>query len=181
MHKVRFTFTNTKKKLFSTEYRVVLSLIGPSLTGKSQLIINWLKTTTFQPRSKFWQILRLSINIPSHFNILCKKKEDCKSRICSKFKFEIIHSLGNNGKKYSFDNLGDKIFNWKAFIDSASTRRYRRFNTIYIKEKFFNPSKLGRDLELKSTPTVFFRTHPWCDASQFTLNTIRIRVKPSWP
>ena len=35
--------------LISTKNRVFISLVGPSETGKSQLIYNWLKIGTFQP------------------------------------------------------------------------------------------------------------------------------------
>ena len=38
-------------KLISTKNRVFISLIGPSETGKSQLIYSWLKIGTFQPKS----------------------------------------------------------------------------------------------------------------------------------
>ena len=31
-------------------FRVFISLVGPSETGKSQLIYNWLKPGTFQPK-----------------------------------------------------------------------------------------------------------------------------------
>ena len=37
-------------KLISTKIRVFISLVGPSETGKSQLIYNWLKFGTFQPK-----------------------------------------------------------------------------------------------------------------------------------
>ena len=36
--------------LISTKNRVLLSLVGPSETGKLQLIYNWLKVGTFQPK-----------------------------------------------------------------------------------------------------------------------------------
>ena len=36
-------------KLFSTKKRVFVSLVGPSETGKSQLINNWLKNGSFEP------------------------------------------------------------------------------------------------------------------------------------
>ena len=43
------------KKLISTKNRFFISLVGPSETGKSQLIYNWLKTGTFQPKfDKFY-------------------------------------------------------------------------------------------------------------------------------
>ena len=37
-------------KLISTKNRVLISLVGPSEAGKSQLIYNWLKIGTFQPK-----------------------------------------------------------------------------------------------------------------------------------
>ena len=37
-------------KLHSTKNRIFISLVGPSETGKSQLIYNWLKIGTFQPK-----------------------------------------------------------------------------------------------------------------------------------
>ena len=58
-------------KLISTKNRVFISLVGPSETGKSQLIYNWLKIGTFQP--KFDKIY-FFINIPNLLTMLCKKK-----------------------------------------------------------------------------------------------------------
>ena len=37
-------------KLISTKIRGFISLIGPSETGKTQPIYNWLKIGTFQPK-----------------------------------------------------------------------------------------------------------------------------------
>ena len=37
-------------KVISTKNRVFISLVGPSETGKSQLIYNWQKIGTFQPK-----------------------------------------------------------------------------------------------------------------------------------
>ena len=36
-------------KLIATKNRVFISLVGPSETGKSQLLYNWLKIGTIQP------------------------------------------------------------------------------------------------------------------------------------
>ena len=46
---IHFTLTKIMNKLISTKNRVFISLVGPSETGKSQLIYNWLKIGTFQP------------------------------------------------------------------------------------------------------------------------------------
>ena len=37
-------------ELISTKNRVFISLVGPSENGKSQLIYNWKKIGTFQPK-----------------------------------------------------------------------------------------------------------------------------------
>ena len=37
-------------KLISTKNRICISLVGPSETGKSQFIYNWLKIGTFQTK-----------------------------------------------------------------------------------------------------------------------------------
>ena len=47
---IHFTLTKAMNNLISTKNRVFISLVGPSETGKSQLIYNWLKIGTFQAK-----------------------------------------------------------------------------------------------------------------------------------
>ena len=56
-------------KLFFTEHRVFISLVGPSETGKPQLIYNWLKIGTFQPK-----LDKIYFFAPNLFTMLCKRK-----------------------------------------------------------------------------------------------------------
>ena len=58
-------------KLISTKHRVFFSLVGPSETGKSQFIYNWLKIGTFQPK---FDKISFFINISNILTMLCKKK-----------------------------------------------------------------------------------------------------------
>ena len=58
-------------KLISTKNRVFTSLVGPSETGKLQLIYNWLKILTFQPK---FDKTYFFINILNLFTMLCQKK-----------------------------------------------------------------------------------------------------------
>ena len=67
-----FYLTKIMNKLISTKNRVFISLVGPSETGKSQLIYNWLKIGTFQP--KFDKKILFFINIPNLSTMLCKRK-----------------------------------------------------------------------------------------------------------
>ena len=58
-------------KLNSTKNGIFISLVGPSETGRSQPIYNWLKNGTFQP--KFDKIC-FFINIFRRFMMLFKKR-----------------------------------------------------------------------------------------------------------
>ena len=53
------------KKIMSSNERICISLVGPSGSGKSHLIFDWLKIGTFQPAlNKFFliHIINLFIN-----------------------------------------------------------------------------------------------------------------------
>ena len=73
---------------------------------------------------------------------------------------DVIDSWKNNGIKYLliFDDSCDKICNSKAFVDTATAGRHRGLSTIYIKHNLFHHSKLGRDVELKNTHIVLFKS-----------------------
>ena len=74
--------------------------------------------------------------------------------------FEFIDSLKNNGTKYLliFDDSCEEICNSKAFVDIAIAGRHRGLSTIYIKHNLFHQSKLGRDVELRNTHIVLFKS-----------------------
>ena len=63
-------------KVTATKNRVFNSLVGPSETGKSQPLYNWLKNGTFQ--QKFDKIY-FFINILNLFMLLCRKKSKISS------------------------------------------------------------------------------------------------------
>ena len=83
-------------KLISTKNRVFISLVGPSETGKTQLIYNWLKIGTFQP--KFDKIYFFY----QHLQPLCDfmQKEIENLEFVRGVSFEFIDSLKNSGTKY---------------------------------------------------------------------------------
>ena len=143
-------------KLISTKYRVSISLVGPSETGKSQLIYNWLKIGTFQP--KFDKIYFFY----QHSQPLCDvmQMETENLEFVQGVNFEFIDSLKNNGSKYLliFDDSCEKICISKAFVYNATAGRHRGLSTIYIKHNLFHQSKLGRDLELQNTHIVLFKS-----------------------
>ena len=74
--------------------------------------------------------------------------------------FEYIDSLKNNGTNYLliFDDSCEEICNSKAFVDIATAGRHRGLSTIYIKHNPFHQSNLGRDVVLKNTHIVLFKS-----------------------
>ena len=143
-------------KLISTKNRVFISLVGPSETGKSQLIYNWLKIGTFQP--KYDKIYFFYQHSQPLYDVMQKEIETLE--FVQGVNFELIDSLKNNGTKYLliFDDSCEEICNSKAFVDIAIARRHRGLSTIYVKHNVFHQSKLGRDVELQNTHIVLFKS-----------------------
>ena len=59
-------------EIISTKEQIFISLVGPSGSGKSHLIFDWLKIGTFQPA--FDKIFFIFINIINLFIVKCKEK-----------------------------------------------------------------------------------------------------------
>ena len=81
-------------KLISTKNRVFISLVGPSETGRSQLIYNWLKIGTFQ--AKFDKIYFFNQHCQPLYNVMQKEIKNLEFVQGVNFEFE----LKNNGTKY---------------------------------------------------------------------------------
>ena len=145
------------EQVISTKNRVLISLVGPSETGKSQLIYNWLKIGTFQP--KFDKIYFFNQHSQPLYDVMQKEIIE-NLEFVRGVNFEFIDSLKNNGTKYLliFDDSCEEICNSKAFVDVATAGRHRGLSTIYIKHNLFHQSKLGRDVELQSTHIVLFKS-----------------------
>ena len=142
-------------KLSSTKNRISIFLVGPSDSGKTYLIHEWLKIETFLLKfDKFF----FSINTLNHYMMSCKKID--KLEFVQGVHFEFINSLKNNGTKYLliFDDSCAEICNSKEFVDIATAGRHRGFSTMYIKHNLFHQSKLGSDVELQNTHIVLFKS-----------------------
>ena len=141
-------------KLISTKYRVFISLVGPSETGKLQLIYNWLNIVTFQ--SKFGKIYSFNQHSQPLYDVMQKEIE--KPEFVQGVNFEFIDSIKNNGTNYLFifDDSCEEICNSKTLVDIAIAGRHLGLSTIYIKHNLFHQSKLGRDGELQNTHISLF-------------------------
>ena len=108
--------------LNSTKNRVLISLVGPSETGKLTPIYNWLKIGTFQP--KFDKIYVFYQHSQPLYDVMQKENENLE--FVQGVNFEFIDSLKNNGTNYLliFDNSCEEICNSKAFVDNATAGRH---------------------------------------------------------
>ena len=82
-------------KLISTKNRVFISLVGPSETGKSQVIYNWLKIGSFQP--KFDKIHLFYQHSQPLYDVMQKEIDNFES--VRGVNFEFTDSLKNSGTK----------------------------------------------------------------------------------
>ena len=85
-------------KLISTKNRVFISLVGPSETGKLQLVYNSLKIGTFQ--LKFHKTYFFHQHSQPLHDVMQKEIENLE--FARGVKFEFIGLLKNNGTKYLF-------------------------------------------------------------------------------
>ena len=143
-------------KLISTKNWIFISLVGPSETGKSQLIDNWLKIGTFQP--KFDKLYFFYQHSQPFYDVMQKEIENLE--FVRGVNFDFIDSYKNNGTKYLlfFDDSCKNICNSKAFVDIATARRHRGLSKIYIKHNLSHQSKLGRDVQLQNTQIVLLES-----------------------
>ena len=80
-------------KLISTKNRIFISLVGPSVSGKTYLIHEWLKVGTFQPKL---DIIYFSYQHPQPLFDVMQREID-KLEFVQGIHFEFINSLKNNG------------------------------------------------------------------------------------
>ena len=137
--RIHFTFTKIMNKLISTKTRVFISLVGPSETGKSQLIYSWLKIGTFQPN--FDEVYFFYQRSQPLYDVMLKEIESIE--FVQGVNFEFFDSLKNKGTKYLliFDNSCDENCNSHAFVDIATAGRSRSLSTFYIKPNLFTRAK----------------------------------------
>ena len=125
-----------------------MSMVGPSESGKTELIYEWLSNGTFQP--KFDEIYFFYQYYQSLYNKM-QKVFDCIEFVKGVI-FELIDSLKNNGTKYVliFDDSSEEGCSSKESVKTATAGRHRGLSTLYIQHDLFHKSTLGREIELQT-------------------------------
>ena len=80
-------------KIISTNEQIFISLVGPSGSGKSHLIFDWLKIGTFQPA--FNQIFCFY----QHYQTFYSEMQRKLLKIIQGVDFDLMENLPNNGTK----------------------------------------------------------------------------------
>ena len=155
--RIHFTFTKVMNKLISSKNRIFISLVGPSASGKTYLIHEWLNFGLFQ--HKFSKTCFCHQHPQPPYDVMQKEIENLE--FVQGVQFEFIISLKNNGTKYLlfFQESCAEICNCKESVDIATAGRHRGISTIYIEHNLFHQSKIGRDVELQNTHTLLFSSH----------------------
>ena len=115
--RIHFTFAKVMNKLISTRNRISIFLVGQSDSGKTYLILGWLKVGIFLPTFNknyfFYEHLQPLYDI--------MQKENDHLEFIHGVYFEFINSLKNNGTKYVlvFDHSYAGSCNSKKFVDIA--------------------------------------------------------------
>ena len=88
------------------------------------------------------------------------QKEIDKFEFVQGVHFAFINSLKNNGTNYLlfFDDSCEEICNSNELVDIATAGRHSGLSTIYIKHNLIRQSKLGKDVELRNTHIVLFKS-----------------------
>ena len=143
-------------KLTSTKDRIFISPVGPSDSGKTYLIHEWLKVGTFQP--KFDKIYFFHQHPQPLYDVM--QRDMNILAFVQGVHFEIINSLKITCNKYLliFDDSCAELCNSNEFVDIATAGRRRGFSTMYIKHNLFHQSKLGRNVDLQNTHIVLFKS-----------------------
>lgn len=149
-------------KIIPTDDRLFMSLVGPSGSGKSYLILEMFQNNIFQPFFAtvifFYQHYQSSL-----FRELEKvvvEQHNAKIEFIQGCDFELVQTLDtSNGNCLSiFDDSCEEIFRSKEFQKLATAGRHRRISVLYIKHNLFNKTPLGRDIELQNTHIVLFKS-----------------------
>ena len=140
-------------KIIFTNDRLLMSVVGPSGSGKSRLIFKMLASpTTFKPT--LGKIYYFYKEYQPLFKEMQDKIEDIEFLPC--LEFEMIKNLENC--LLVFDDSCKEIYQEKEFVKLAVSGRHKKVNCIFVKHNLFHQSKWSRTFDLNTTHIVLFKS-----------------------
>ena len=115
-------------KIIFTKERDLISLVGPSGSGKLHHVYEWLKIGTIQPKfDKFFYFYQ-------HYQPLYEQMQRKNLKCIRGVDFEQIENLPNNGTNYLliFDDSCEEISNSKQLVKFATAGSHKGLNTICL-------------------------------------------------
>ena len=152
-----FYHNQVMNKFVSTKSRVLISLVSPTNTGKSQLFFTF--ASKFELTSRSLTNFTFLSSLPATLRRFANK--DWKAPVCSRCKLSKSRSVRKQLHKV-LANLCKENCKSREFADIATRGRYRGFRTNYNKYILFNQSKHGRDVELLNAHIVGLKSPMTC-------------------
>ena len=128
-----------------------MAVVGPSGSGKMQLIFNMLLWGTFQPR--FSKILFCYKDFQPQFPLMRKKLSIQFVRFQN---FDFIIDLEDC--LLIFDDSCEEIYSDKTFVKLATAGRHKNIDTIYVKHNLFQQSRWSRTIDLNTTHIILSKS-----------------------
>ena len=141
-------------KVIDTSTRIFMAIVGPSGSGKIELILKVLMGNTFYP--KFGTVLYLYKEMQPAFS----EKVSSREVNVGFMKFdgsEYVRKLENVLLVF-FDVSCEDIYNDKEFVRLATAGRHRGIDVIYVKHNLFQQSRWSRTIGLNTSHIILFKS-----------------------
>ena len=140
-------------KVIDTSTRLFLAIVGPSDSGKTELIFKLMKRKTFY--NKFQRAIYFYKEIQPIYS----EKSNTHSIDLTFIKFKCFDSLRNvENNLLAFDDSCEEIYNDKDFVKLATAGRHRGLNVIYVKPNLFQQSRWSRTIDLNTSHIFLFKS-----------------------
>ena len=140
-------------KIVDTSTRVFMAVVGPSESGKTELIFKLLKRKTFYPRFKR-AIFFYTESQPMY-------SEKGKSH---NINFETVKFNGFDGLRnienvlLVFDDSCEEIYNDNEFVKLATAGSHKGLDVIYVKHNLFQQSCWSRTIDFNTSHIISFKS-----------------------
>ena len=154
-------------KIVSTDKRIFMCLVGPSESGKTQLIFDMLHMNTFQQPFdhiyycyRHWQTIykKFASEIPNIRFIQVSADEHVVDSVRSVV--ESRHDGGEKKKKKTlaiFDDLAEEILKDEKFSNLSTSGRHNNISIIFIKHNLYQQGKFSVTIDKNTTHLVLLK------------------------